>query len=108
MFYGLKRLHPKSFAVLLCMSGQVVGCGQIYPNDRVGPIAAVLLPQPDLCGLVSLDRMIGQDFVGLADQQLVGTLRVIWPGQEVTSAIVPTRLNAQVSDQGLITQLSCG
>jgi len=52
--------------------------------------------------------LIGQDFVSLADQPLLGSLRVIWPGQEVTSDILPTRLNAEVSDQGLILGLSCG
>ena len=83
-------------------------CTRPAPQHRVGPMMAVLPPQPDLCDLIRLDMLIGQDYIRLADQPLVGTLRVIWPGQEITSEIVPTRLNAQVSDQGLILGLACG
>lgn len=96
--------------ILLFLSAAAVApaCSRAVAQQTVGPITAVLPPQPDLCGLVRLDMLIGQDFISLADQPLVGSLRVVWPGQEITSGIVPTRLNAEVSDQGLILDLSCG
>lgn len=95
-------------ALMLCTASFLQSCIRPDPRQIVGSMASVLPPQPDLCGLVRLDMLIGQDFVRLADQPLVGTLRVVWPGQEITADIVPTRLNAQVSDQGLILGLSCG
>ena len=94
--------------LLLCVTAFAPACSRLAPQHPVGPMAAVLPPQPDLCGLVRLDMLIDQDFISLADQPLSGSLRVIWPGQEITSGIVPTRLNAEVSDQGLILGLSCG
>ena len=96
--------------ILLLLSAAAVApaCSRAVTQQSVGPLAVVLPPQPDLCGLVKLDMLIGQNFVSLADQPLLGNLRVIWPGQEITSGIVPTRLNAEVSDQGLILGLSCG
>ena len=105
------RLDLASFfriTLLLCAVGQTVACTRPTPPQRVGTMAAVLPLQPDLCGLIRLNRLIGQNFVQLADQPLVGTLRVVWPGQEITSNVVPTRLNAQVNDEGLILGLSCG
>lgn len=95
-------------ALVLCMADLLLGCAHRAPRQTIGPIAMVLPQQADLCGLVRLDRLIGQDFVSLADQPLVGTLRVVWPGQDIMSGVVPTRLNAQVSDEGLILGLSCG
>jgi len=104
------RLNVANFisaVLLLWVTGLSLACTRPAPQHRVGPMVAVLPVQPDLCNLVTLNVLIGQDFVSLADQPLVGTLRVIWPGQEITSEIVPTRLNAQVSDQGLILGLAC-
>lgn len=102
-------LAPIFIALLmLCITSSLTGCTRPMREVSVGTMAAVLPPQPDLCGLVGLGGMIGQEFVGLADQPLVGNLRVIWPGQEITSDIVPSRLNAQVSNQGLILDLRCG
>jgi hypothetical protein len=44
----------------------------------------------------------------LADFRLIGPLRVLWPGQEITNDIVPTRLNAEVDVTGRIQRLICG
>ncbi len=106
--YRLDLANVTRALVLLAVAPLATGCNRSLPRQSVGLLAVVLPPQPDLCGLSRLDMLIGQDFVSLADQPLVGTLRVIWPGQEITSDIVATRLNAEVSDQGLILGLSCG
>lgn len=95
--------------VILLLAGlTLAGCSRYAPEHIIGPATKVLAPQPDLCNLVSLTPLIGKDFVSLADQSLIGTLRVIWPGQEISAEVIATRLNAQVSDQGLIEQLFCG
>jgi Peptidase inhibitor I78 family len=87
----------------------LAGCALFAPRDMVGPVDEVMFAaQPDSCGLAAVAGLQGQDFTELADHRLIGQLRVIWPGQEVMSGLVPTRLNAQVSDQGRIGRLFCG
>lgn len=85
------------------------GCALFTPREWVGPVDEVMfVAQPDACGLAGLSGLEGQHFTLLADHQLIGQLRVIWPGQEVMSGLVSDRLNALVTDQGLIKRLSCG
>ena len=87
----------------------LTGCTLFTPRETVGPINEIMLvAQPDACGLAALSALEGQPLTSLADQQLLGQLRVIWPGQEVMSGLVADRLNAQVSDDGRIARLSCG
>ncbi|MBM3616049.1 MAG: hypothetical protein FJX28_11625 [Alphaproteobacteria bacterium] len=68
----------------------------------------MLPPQPDACGLAALDGLRGEPMERLADFRLIGPLRVLWPGQEITNDIVPTRLNAEVDVTGRIMRLRCG
>ncbi|MFC3181633.1 I78 family peptidase inhibitor [Cypionkella sinensis] len=89
--------------VAVCLSACVMG-GQV----RMGPVAKMLKPQPDLCGAAALIDVVGQPFTLLADHQLVGPLRILWPGQEITDEVVPNRLNAEVTNDQLILRLSCG
>lgn len=85
------------------------GCALFGPRDIVGPVNEIMfVAQPDACGLTALNGLEGQHFTVLADRALLGQLRVIWPGQEVMSGVVPDRLNAQISNEGRITRLSCG
>ena len=85
------------------------GCAMFAPREMVGPVDEIMfVAQPDACGLSQLTALEGQAFTALADRSLLGQLRVIWPGQEVMSGLVPDRLNAQVSDEGRIVRLSCG
>ena len=93
--------RPVLLAALLsacAMGGQV----------RMGPVAKMLKPQPDLCGAAALIDVVGLPFTELADHALVGPLRVLWPGQEITDEVVPNRLNAEVTNDQLILRLSCG
>lgn len=89
--------------VAICLSACVMG-GQV----RMGPVAKMLKPQPDLCAAAALIDLVGQPFTLLADHQLVGPLRILWPGQEITDEVVPNRLNAEVTNDQLILRLSCG
>ena len=92
-----------------CALGQqVLGGPMLGGHVRMGPVAKMLRPQPDLCGAAALIDVVGQPFTLLADHQLVGPLRVLWPGQEITDEVVPTRLNAEVTHDQLILRLSCG
>ncbi len=85
------------------------GCALFGPREMVGPAHEIMFAaQPDACGLAALAGVQGRPLTDLADQRLLGQLRVIWPGQEVMSGLVPNRLNAQVSDEGRILRLSCG
>ena len=68
----------------------------------------MLPPQPDTCGLAALPDLTGQPMARLADFDLIGPLRVLWPGQEITNDIQPLRLNAQVDVTGSILRLMCG
>lgn len=92
-----------AIAVLALLSG--CGWGSF---DRVGPVAKMLPPQPDHCGAAGLASMVGQDFAGLSGENLTGDLRIIWPGQEITDDIQPTRLDVMVTNDQRITRLFCG
>ncbi len=104
------RFFMRATAPFLAMVALVLsGCGLFAPRELVGPVHEIMfVAQPDACGLAVLAGLQGQHFTALADRPLLGQLRVIWPGQEVMSGLVPDRLNAQVSDQGRIVWLSCG
>ena len=96
---------PHLAMVALALSG----CALFHPREMVGPVDEIMfVAQPDACGLAGLSGVQGQHFTVLADRPLLGQLRVIWPGQEVMSGLVSDRLNALVTDQGLIQRLSCG
>jgi Peptidase inhibitor I78 family len=110
LLYGSVAL-PAYIAPRLCCVIAVLavlsGCG--WGNySRIGPVAKMLPPQPDLCGAEALAGMVGKDFAGLAEHNLIGELRIIWPGQEITDDIVPTRLDAMVTNEQRITRLFCG
>ena len=98
------RLFPlvPVFAALL-MAG-CVGQGRY----KMGPVAEMIPPQPDRCGLAEMPDMVGRPMAALADFPLGDRLRVLWPGQEVTDDIRPERLNAEVDVQGHIRRLFCG
>lgn len=98
-------IYPKALALaaVLILSACAIG-GQV----RMGPASKMLKPQPDLCGAAALIDVVGQPFTLLADHQLLGPLRVLWPGQEITDEVVPDRLNAEVTNDQLILRLSCG
>lgn len=87
------------FVVLLA------GCGGV---TRVGPPEAVLPRLADRCGVALVDRLVGQPFVALADVDLPGPLRVLYPGQEVTAEVEPARLNASVDGETRIRRVFCG
>ena len=104
---ALFPLVSRRTALGLLAAGCLSACA-LVGQVRMGPVAKMLKPQPDRCGAAALIDVVGQPFTHLADYQLVGPLRVLWPGQEITDEVVPTRLNAEVTHDQLILRLSCG
>ena len=72
---------------------------------RVGPALSVA---EDRCGVALSAGLVGQPFVALAEVDLPGTLRVLYPGQTVISEVQPQRLNAEVDGAGRIRAVFCG
>ena len=95
----------RALAVVV-MGGLLAGCLRTGP--MLGPVDEMLPDLPDRCGLAALSELRGQPMERLADFRLIGPLRVLWPGQEITNEIVPTRLNAEVDVTGRIQRLICG
>ena len=93
---------------LVLLPAVLGGCLHAGGGYRLGPVERMVPPQPDRCGLADLPELTGQPMARLAAFRLKGTLRVIWPGQEVTDEILPDRLNAQVDVTGRIIRLFCG
>ena len=86
----------------------LAGCLPLPGHLRMGPVDDMLPPQPDRCGLAALPDLRGAPMARLADFRLAGPLRVLWPGQEITSDVNPSRLNAEVDVTGRILRLMCG
>lgn len=86
----------------------LAGCFPLAGQSRMGPVDDMLPPQPDRCGLALLPDLRGAPMAQLADFRLIGPLRVLWPGQEITNEVNPARLNAEVDVAGRIQRLMCG
>lgn len=86
----------------------LAGCFAPGSALRMGPVDEMISAQPDLCGLAALPELRGQPMARLADFRLSGPLRVLWPGQEITNEVQPTRINAQVDVKSDIMRLFCG
>ncbi len=91
---------------VVVLGGLLAGC--LRAGLMLGPVDEMLPDLPDSCGLATLSDLRGQPMERLADFRLIGPLRVLWPGQEITNDIVPTRLNAEVDVTGRIQRLICG
>ena len=73
-----------------------------------GRILAGAARDPAVCGAAGAGDFVGAHFSTLAALSLPGPLRILWPGQSVTDEVQPERLNAQVSETGMIRRLFCG
>ena len=60
------------------------------------------------CSDQALQSMRGAHFTALADVPLRGELRVLRPGQDLTSDVNARRLNVQVDANGRMLRLFCG
>ena len=83
-------------------------CSPPVADVRFGSPSVMISEMPDGCGSAELATLVGQHYSVLADIELSGSLRVLRPGQDVTDQIDASRLNADVSDDGMIRHLFCG
>ena len=99
----MRLLPPAALLAMLFLAGCI---GQA--SYRMGPVAEMIPPQPDRCGLAQMPAMAGKPMATLADFPLGDRLRVRWSVHEVTDDIRPVRLHAEVDVQGRIRRLFCG
>lgn len=96
-------------ATLICGAALLAGCARQPTYMTMGPVHEMIARDlPDSCGAADLAMLTGTDFTSIADHKLIGPLRVLWPGQEITAEVQQTRLNAQVNTGGRILRLFCG
>ncbi len=81
--------------------GLLAGCG----GAEVGQALRVA---SDQCGAGQVQGLVGQPFVALAEVDLPGDLRVLYPGQMVVAEVQPRRLNAAVDGAARIRDVFCG
>jgi hypothetical protein len=87
------RIAPERRGVLtralavVVLGGLLAGC--LRPGLMLGPVDEMLPDLPDSCGLAALSDLRGQPMERLADFRLIGPLRVLWPGQEITMTLCP-------------------
>lgn len=85
------------------------GCTPVAPVEpiEIGRPGIILPELSDTCGAGPLAELIGQNFSVLSGLP-ISDLRVIMPGQMVTTDFSPSRLNAEVDSLGIIRRLYCG
>lgn len=109
----------KQFAL---MAVAVAGCAQPQASPPVQaspptlgsrPVGPGGAPQIDSCGLGSISDLVGKAMIDtMADDARkrsgARAVRVIRPGTMVTMDFRPDRLNIDVDDKGIVTNLRCG
>jgi hypothetical protein len=109
----------KQFAL---MAVAVAGCAepQTPPPVRTSPptmgsrpVGPVGAPQIDSCGLGSIADVVGKAVTETLPEDArkrsgARTVRVIRPGMMVTMDFRPDRLNIDLDDKGVVTNLRCG
>jgi hypothetical protein len=84
------------------------GCA--VPRNTVSTRSVDWLVEQNVAGCSdqALQSMRGAHFTALADVPLRGDLRVVRPGQDLTSDVDGRRLNVQVDANGQMLRLFCG
>jgi len=91
----------KRVLVLLALGA----CAQIPVNPT--PDRPVM-SQPDTCGQARIADLIGQPATTLERREVLDAVRIIRPGTAVTKDDRPTRLNIDISADGIILRSWCG
>ena len=110
----MKELALMAVVLAGCAERQVPPPGRTSPptmgSRPVGPGDA---PDIDGCGLGSIGDLVGKTITDtMADDARkrsgARAVRVIRPGTMVTMDFRPDRLNIDVNDKGVVTNLRCG
>ncbi len=85
-------------------------CGCAATSSTVSTRSVDWLEQQDLagCNAGAVQDLRGVHFTALADISMRGDLRVLRPGQDLTSDVNTRRLNVQVDANGQMLRLFCG
>lgn len=104
------RSHRHGLRVALAVVMAICGCMRQSSGlpPVLPPVPPPVLPMTQDCGAGRLSHMSGKHFSSLADAHLPGALRVLHPLQAITPDFSPTRLNARVTETGMIRTLHCG
>lgn len=100
------RSHRHGLRVALAVVMAICGC--MRQSSGLPPVQPPVLPMTQDCGAGRLSHLSGKHFSSLADAHLPGALRVLHPLQAITPDFSPTRLNARVTETGMIRTLHCG
>lgn len=95
-----------------CISIILSGCslGQIRPSRGLDVMPPAELAAMGFSGCHDLQtqNLSGHNFAALGDVDLLGHLRIVYPGQLLPDDTDPDRLNAEVNGDGVILRLFCG
>jgi hypothetical protein len=105
----LRRLSAcvgRYVAVSSCVA--LMGCAAT--RSTVSTMSVDWLVQQNVagCNAQALQPLRGAHFTVLADVPMRGELRVLRPGQDLTSDVNTRRLNVQVDANGQMLRLFCG
>lgn len=102
-------MTPK-IVLLVMMTALLAACGGGSGGRSAGGQAPAVARQADPvpCGAAAYAGLRGQPLTALPGDEIPGTMRIILPGDTLTSDFSPTRLNVTLDDSNRIAALSCG
>jgi hypothetical protein len=86
----------------------LLGCAATRSNVSTMSVDWLVRQEISGCNARAMQGFRGQHFTVLADIALSGQLRVLRPGQDLTSDVSHQRLNVQVDNDGRMLRLFCG
>jgi hypothetical protein len=95
------------YVIFLCCLG-LSGCAATRSNVSTRSVDWLVQQGLAGCDAARMQHLRGAHFTALADVSLRGDLRVVRPGQDLTSDVDVRRLNVQVDAQGQMLRLFCG
>lgn len=104
-----RHMTPK-IVPLVMMTALLAGCGGGSGGRSTSGQAPTVARQADPapCGAAAYAGLRGQQLTALPGDEIPGTMRIILPGDTLTSDFNPTRLNVTLDDANRIATLSCG
>ena len=70
--------------------------------------ASLPAPSEDTCDASTYGTLVGQDATALEKILILGMVRVIRPGDAVTTDFRAARINFNIDDSGTISRIFCG
>jgi len=86
-----------TIALFTCL----LACTTVAPNAQIPPGGQ------DTCNAAPYANLIGQDATALERVLLLGQVRIIRPGQQVTKDFRPERINFNIGPEDRIVAITC-